>query len=324
MTPHPIIKALEEYEAAANAAAVAALSFFAWREPWLARQLWLQGCVPGYSHADFLRNVLSRLSCRGQKIASRAAAVQLKHDMTRLRAFYPDKAGGGYCVKIVQADGVTGSRMREELKLRGRLAALGTVTIPAMRETFERGNYIYLIEDIIIGRRFDFRRDADDYIARGLPQMVATYNKAGITFEPLSAHFDAALLARLSGIKNMAPDFVAALDAAFANNPAVPVSLCHGDLLPSNLCIGKDAFYLLDWDRSFTGAIARDLLRLPMKYPAQGGRVGAAVMAVLRTASGGDAAAADAQLAAYVAQRIADAPEKALIYQSFWRRCRLA
>lgn len=323
MTPHPIIKALEEYEAATGTSAPAPASFFAWREPWLARKLWLQGCVPGYSHADFLRNLLSSLSRRGQNISSRAVAVQLKKDMTRLRAFYPDKTGQGYCVKIVQADGVTGSRMREELELRGRLAALGTVNIPAMRETFERGNFIYLIEDIIIGRRFDFRRDADDYIARGLPQMIATYHKSGIHHEPLPAHFDAGLRARLQDIKNIAPDFLAELSSLFDRGVNIPVSLCHGDLLPSNLCIGRDTFYLLDWDRSFTGAIARDLLRMPMKYPAQAGRVGHAVMAALRDLSGNNPAIANDQLTAYVGLRIAEAPAKAVIYQDFWRAHRL-
>ncbi len=321
MTPHPIIKALEEYEAATGATVTE--TFFAWREPWLARKLWLQGCVPGYSHADFLRNLLSSLSRRGQHIASSAVAVQLKKDMTRLRAFYPDKAGQGYCVKIVQADGVTGSRMREELELRGRLSALGTVNIPAMRETFERGNFIYLVEDIIIGRRFDFRRDADDYIARGLPQMMATYQKSGIRHEPLSAHFDADLPARLQDIKNIAPDFLTALSSVFDRGVNIPVSLCHGDLLPSNLCIGGDTFYLLDWDRSFTGAIARDLLRMPMKYPGQPGRVGHAVMAALRDMSGDNSAIANDQLAAYVGLRIAEAPAKAVIYQDFWRAHRL-
>lgn len=313
-----IVKALEQYESTAETDIAPA--FFSWRAPWLSRELWLQSRIPGYSHADFLRNILSRLAFRGQKIRSRAAAIQLKEDMTRLRAFYPD---AGYCVKVVQADGPMGIRMRQELALRGRLAGLGTVNIPVMRDTFELGNYIYMIEDMIIGRRFDFRRDADDYIERGLPQMMNTYHRAGIHYEPMAKHFDAALPSGIQAVKGMATDFLSAVESAFARNTAIPVSLCHGDLLPSNLCIGNDKFYLLDWDRSFTGAVVYDLLRMPLKYPGQSGRVTQAVLSALSHLQGGDARSADDQLAAYVAWRIAAAPAKAMIYQEFWRRHRL-
>jgi len=326
LLPHPIIKALEDYERdEAGAASVAppAAQAFAFRQPWLARKLWLQGCVPGYSHADFLRNFFSLLAGRKMPIASCAVSIQLKHDMTRIRAFYPPVQGAegkGHCLKIVQADSPAGERMHPELALREKLAELGTVHIPQMTRSFEQDGFIYLIEEIIIGRRFSVRRDAQAYIAQGLQQMLATYKKFGIRYEPLSAHFDAAIPERLRGLTGIGPSFVAAAEKAFARNADIPVSLCHGDLLPSNMCIGAGKFYLLDWDRSFEGAIVLDLLRLPLKYPARHNGITAAVLAALETELGSAPGVAADQLTAYVAWRILDKPQKAPAYLAFWRR----
>ena len=318
----PIITALEDHEKS-QGGSVPSPQVFAFRQPWLARKLWLQGRVPGYSHADFLRNFFSLLAGRKMPVASRAVSIQLKHDMTRLRAFYLPVLGAegkGHCLKIVQAESPAGERMRPELALREKLAELGTVHIPQITRSFEQGGFIYLIEEIIIGRRFSVRQDAQLYIAQGLPQMLATYKKFGIRYEPLNAHFDAAIPARLRGLQGIDPSFVEAAEKAFARNADIPVSLCHGDLLPSNMCIGADKFYLLDWDRSFEGAIALDLLRLPLKYPAQHNGITAAVLAALETELGSAPGAAVDQLTAYVALRILAAPQKAPTYLAFWRR----
>ncbi|MDP2206956.1 MAG: phosphotransferase [Alphaproteobacteria bacterium] len=266
MTPHPIIKALEEYEKSEGGSAPRP-QVFAFRNPWLVRDFWLQGRVPGYSHADCLRSMLGGFLGKKMAIASHAAAIQIKHDMTRIRAFYlPARDGGsqGNCLKIVQADGATGIRMRQELELRTVLAKMGTAHIPQISSSFERAGFIYLIEEIIIGRRFSIGRDTQAYITQGLPQMLATYKKFGIRSAPLSAHFEPSLLTRLREVPRVDAALLAAVEKAFSRDTDIPVSLCHGDLLPSNMCIGADKFYLLDWDRSFEGAIVLDLLRLPL------------------------------------------------------------
>lgn len=319
---HPIIKALENYEARSAKAAPRTAAFWH-REPWLARRLFLQGQVPGYGHADAMRNILSGLCGNKLRIASAAASIQLKEDMTRIRAFYlaDDMPAGerGYCVKIVQADAVTGPRMRDEIALRRRLETFGTLTLPTIFDNFEEGNFIYLIEEIIIGRRFSIVRDADAYIKHGLTQMLATYRCAGIHHAPLSSTFDAGMVEQLRKVAGIEPDFASAVEEAFARNPDIPLSLCHGDLLPSNMCLSGDKFYLLDWDRSFEGAVVQDLLRLPMKYPAAQNGVAEAVLRALAEDLGGTPQTARDQMAVYVGQRIMDAPARADRYQAFWR-----
>ncbi len=317
-----MIKALESYEAR-QAKAPVKPARFSYRQPWLARRLFLQGQVPGYGHADAMRNIVSGICGNKVSITSAAAAIQLKEDMTRIRAFYlaEDMPAGahGYCVKIVQADAVTGPRMREEIALRRRLENFGTLTLPTIFENFEEGNFIYLIEEIIIGRRFSIARDADAYIRQGLTQMLATYRCAGVQHAPLASKFDPVMTEHLRAVPEIEPDFVAAVEAAFARNPDIPVGLCHGDLLPSNMCLSADKFYLLDWDRSFEGAIVQDLMRLPMKYPASQNGVAEAALRLLADELGGTPQTARDQMAVYVGQRILDAPGRAGRYQAFWR-----
>jgi hypothetical protein len=320
--PHPIITALEDHERAADGSAPPR-QVFAFRDPWLVRDFWLQGRVPGYSHDDCLRSMLGRLLGKKMSIASRAVAIQLKLDMTRIRAFYlPPREGDGqgYCLKIVQADGATGIRMRQELELRAVLAEMGTANIPKISSSFERGGFIYLTEEIIIGRRFSIGRDARAYVAQGLPQMLATYKKFGVRYAPLSAHFDPAVVSQLRAMPGADAALIAAVEKAFHRDADIPVSICHGDLLPSNMCIGADTFYLLDWDRSFEGAVALDLLRLPFKYPAHRGGIAAAVLKALKTDLGCTDDAVSDQLAVYTARRILEQPKKATAYLDFWLR----
>jgi len=101
VTLHPIITALEDHERAADGSAPPR-QVFAFRDPWLVRHFWLQGRVPGYSHADYLRCLLGRFLGKKMLIASHAAAIQLKLDMTRIRAFYLPKREGGWAGVLPQ------------------------------------------------------------------------------------------------------------------------------------------------------------------------------------------------------------------------------
>lgn len=57
------------------------------------------------------------------------------------------------------------------------------------------------------------------------------------------------------------------LSEAFSARLPVDVSLCHGDLVPSNLCRTQDKIYFLDWDRSGRAPVLRDILRLALRSP---------------------------------------------------------
>jgi hypothetical protein len=297
---HPILKALADFEG------VPAQRRFAARQPWMASDLLLSG-IPGFSFLDRVRLAASER----QSLASAADAIQLKNDMTRLRAFY--LGNNPRCVKIVSNRHSIADRTREELDLRRRLEGYGTITLPAVRDVREDRDFIYITEDLVKGRRFSLRRDGDMFVEQGLPQLLETYQKHGIALEPLREHFPADM--KISA----PPVFLKEMEKAFADNPAIPVSICHGDLLPSNLCVSGDKLYFFDWEKSFRGPVIADLLRLPMKYPARSAKMAKSILARLEKDF---AAGLGHSFTVCVAARIAQNPAKSGAFLDFWEKCR--
>ena len=297
---HPILKALADFEGGGVP------HRFAARQPWMASDLLLSG-IPGFSFLDRVRLAASER----QSLASSADAIQLKNDMTRLRAFYLGE--NPRCVKIVSNRHSIADRTREELDLRRRLEGYGTITLPTVRDVREDKDFIYITEDLVKGRRFSLGRDGDMFIEQGLPQLLETYRRHGIVLEPLRGHFSA-------DMKISAPPlFLKMLEKAFVDNPAIPVSICHGDLLPSNLCVSGGRLYFFDWEKSFRGPVIADLMRLPMKYPARAVKMAKAVLKLLEKDY---AAGLGHSFTACVAARIAQTPSKSGAFLDFWEKCR--
>lgn len=201
-----------------------------------------------------------------------AEAFQLKADMSRLRAFYlPTAQRPALCVKIVAAGGKDSGRTANEIQRRQAAERLGTLSMPRIQSHGPIGDYMFIAEEMIPGRRFSLRRDAGLFTRQILPELVETYRAAGIRAEGIADHFSPDLprdLLHAAGDgEEIARRMASMLEDAFSARCAVDVSLCHGDLVPSNLCAAQGKIYFLDWDMSGYGPIVPDVLRLALKNP---------------------------------------------------------
>ena len=55
--------------------------------------------------------------------------------------------------------------------------------------------------------------------------------------------------------------------AVLRENPLITAGFAHGDLLPSNLAVDRNAVVFLDWETAGYAPVGFDLLRLWRKYP---------------------------------------------------------
>lgn len=326
MSIHPILVALAEFESG-KAPSPTPPRRFAKHNAWMASEVLLplvSQRIPGL----LLKDMMGLLSGwkHGSLLASAATAIQLKDDMSRIRAFYLPVAGReGRCVKIVSGapgDAIA-ERTRNELALRRKLESFGSITVPCITCVEEDKNFIYITEELVIGRRFSIWLDSELFVKQGLPELVATYKLHGIEAVPLLSCFPADLVDKLGVIAEAEPDYRSLLHAVeriYASNPDIPVSRCHGDLLPSNLGVAHGRLYFFDWEKSFHGAIITDLMRLPMKYPNWSRKILAAIFEVLQADTAIGAHSLPQQFTVDVAARIVKNPAKAKQFLRVWQR----
>lgn len=319
MFDHPILHALGQSEHQ-HAGRPSSARRFVRTGPWLLNRaqagLLARARIPGLGLRHRCAALLGPLLGQSDAglLALAAPAIQLKDDMTRIRAFYPlaqSRSAGGACVKVVTATGALGARTVQETALRRQLEDAGTITLPRIRDTGTLGDFIYVYEELVCGRRFSLRRDAGLFIAQGLPQLLGTYTAFGVEAAPLRAQFPATLREDMAQLAARDAAFVPlsrALDAAWRDDPATPVGLCHGDMLPSNLAVAGDTLYFFDWEQSRRGALVSDLLRLPMKTPQASTRLVAAMFDGVRRNLGVSPAALRHHLCAYMCLRITQRP----------------
>lgn len=279
----PILQALSDFERK-NAGDEISLHHFAIRKTWLASDAYLSRLliqlltftnpvIPGLFRKHALGLLIARLRKTGtyKKLASEAAAIQLKMNGQRLRAFflpsqtYPE----GECLKIIpKRDGIS-ENTRNELAFRKKLTELNCITVPRVERVEEDADFLYIREELIQGQRYRHQRHGSLFITQGLPELCAMYKAAGVQYAPLDRYYDFSLLKQLKKIvsdKEKHHDFLHLVEEAFRINPDIPTSACHNDLLPSNLCVSNEKLYFFDWEMVSNGPILGDLLKLPFKY----------------------------------------------------------
>ena len=253
-------------------------------------------------------------------VASRANVLQFKGSWQRLRGFYchSDRRTAA-TIKVVVGEGTIAEGTRAEIDLRSKLTEGGTITVPRMIEAQDEGDFIMIVEDMVPGRRFQFWRDASLYLAEGLPQLLATYVHFGIRHEPLARFLEGGRATAATGLTTDR-EFAAALEAAMSANPVMPFGLCHGDLLPSNLCVSDGKLVFFDWEGCGEGPLIVDLMRLPFKYP---GATQSVLSETLRQfVQTFDVSPEDVghQFTAYVADRISMDPKREHLFLKAWRQ----
>jgi hypothetical protein len=298
---------------------------------WLVRQGALGGLVgrrlargesiPGLTMRRLVAMSAMRLSGPAARrlLPSRAAAVLVNRWGTRLRAFYLGEGDEPFCVKLM----VKGSRKAErapgEIAARRRIEAIGTISMPRLRRVDETETLIGIAEELVLGRRFSGRRDVGLFIGTGLPAFAATWAAYGRRLVPADRLVGAAAVgAALAGDPSHAW-FAARLDAALRRNPQLGVSICHGDLLPSNLCITPAGLTIIDWECAREGAVVFDLLRLAGKLPGETALM-KAVAACTAEAFGTPQSSFGDQAVCNIAWRIAERPPVGLDLLRRFRR----
>jgi len=281
--------------------------------------------VPGllFKHIPGLILNWAKSGSMHNHFASSADAIQLKHDHTRLRAFFlsSENTNNNYCLKIVSNKHDIAYRTRDELKTRKALENFSSISIPKIIYTREDDMFIYIVEELIKGRRFRIWQDLKLFKNQGLRELSNTYQLYGVRYEPLQSYLPENIINKVARVLQGLPHsdtFLHELQIAYSANPAVPVSLCHCDLLPSNIGVSNGRLYFFDWEKSQYGTIFHDLMKLPMKYPAITGKLIDAVLTLMKKDFSVNTLSLQHQFTTYTALRVSNKPENASVFLKIW------
>jgi hypothetical protein len=288
----------------------------------IGRRLAGGGQIPGLTLGRLLAMASMRLAPgEGRHLASRADAILLNRWGTRLRTFH---LGGGRpaAIKLVVKGTPKAERTATEIDARRTIEELGTIPLPRLVGVDETADLIRIVEELVLGRRFSGRRDLAPFIATVLPAFAATWAAYGRRLSPAGALVGEAAVATVRQTLAAQPAngwFLARLERALARNPMLGVSICHGDLLPSNLCVTSRGITVFDWERAREWVAVFDLMKLACKLPAAPALMKAVALATAE-AFGTPAASFGDQAVCYLALRIAERPAMGLAILQRFRR----
>ncbi len=238
--------------------------------------------IHGLSSTASLGLLMNFAMSRKELLPSTADVILNKHEAARLRAFYNINHSHRCSLKI--ALGVRpwkkghvrmpGSDLMEALKrevtVREQLASLKTINIPKVLSADVQGDAFFLLEEMILGRRFNARVDGTLYRMKVLPQLRDTYLAYGVRYAPIQDFLPPELsgtVTRFLGERADGKSFVEALNNVIERNGLAAVSLCHGALSTRHLAVTNGEVYFLDWKRADEGLIILDLIKTPLRYP---------------------------------------------------------
>ncbi|MBK1697457.1 phosphotransferase [Rhodovibrio salinarum] len=240
--------------------------------PWLVRRgliarlalgPFVSRSIPGLAAERAPRLVAGALSGHGVDLRIEADALQVAASGGRVRTFDLSAATSS---KLVVRDSRYGAGTERELHVRQSILPGTGVGFPPVHWSSADDTYIFLVEDLIHGRRFTPRRDAR-LIASGLVEPLMQLAEAQETRRvPLTEALGVKVAAAIAG--DARPDPILERARALVQaNPSVVTIFGHGDLLPSNIAVSRTGLVLLDWETAGEMLVGYDLLRLWLKYP---------------------------------------------------------
>jgi hypothetical protein len=217
--------------------------------------------LPGLPRVKALHLIGQWISPLDRRVSLRTAAeaLQLADDGNRLRALYLGDRPRS--LKLVAVTRRQEMRPDQEVMLRARVAALGTIRVPKVYVSGIEDGVAVTEEELVLGRRLMVRYDLRFVRDVLVPKLLATYRAAGLRYEPLARHVAIDLAARLP-----AGEFRDAVARLLVRTPEVAVSFCHGDFLPSNIVVSRNDAVVMDWENAGEGIAAFDLLTLALRY----------------------------------------------------------
>ena len=331
----PIFEALLDYEKDLPHGQEADVNRFVTNNDWLVNtdyinNLFLYGTgmmrtkIPGLYRTNVYGLLKNYVAVRTAHVSlsSVADAIQITQDRSRLRAFYLTGPSRQHTVKIISQDSAYARGTRHEIEMRQQLAKLKAIRFPRIENVRESENFLLLAEELILGRRFNGRFDRRLFSDCVLPQLTEMYRAYGVRYLPLSGQLppdtDMKIDDALGGQAG-ADRLREAMARVIEGDLEAAVSLCHGDLLPSNLAVAGGTVTFLDWEMAHEDVIAFDLLRIAFKYPKLDYMMAAIRETMVRQFTERGCGFEDL-LAAYVARKVALNPLRASEYLACWQR----
>ena len=243
---------------------------FVWRKAWLARRSLLPTAllglksplrkIPGLRYSRLTGLLADGLRKKPVEIATDAHAIQVGKTGNRLRTFLPKNKT---TLKVVRETSHYGSATLREIELRSNMAG-SNILVPQLMDHERKNGFLFVREQLIEGRSYNIRRDRHLFCTQIIAPLVTFYEHTGITMMPLTD----ALGPMTAFITKVQADgsIFARLSTLISENPQVAVSLCHNDVLPSNLAVTKNGVYFLDWGSAIPSLCGRDFVRIGERY----------------------------------------------------------
>jgi hypothetical protein len=186
--------------------------------------------------------------------------------ITRLRAFYPQR---GLALRL------QGARVGEDSGVDRELTARRTVAEHAPHlapQLLSHGAFdvagepvAYLFEELIEARQLRSRKEIGERIGEVAELLTDLHTSVGVASEPMERVVRRdlpKLWTEAVAEHGLDPSVDAAVQALFARNERLEVSISHGDLVGSNILVASDdRLVLVDWEFSRTQPIAFDLAK---------------------------------------------------------------
>lgn len=184
--------------------------------------------------------------------------------VTRLRAFYPER---GLALRLQGAGENSG--VHRELTARRTVAEHAPYLAPQLLShgAFDVGGepVAYLFEELIDARQLRNRKEVGERIGEVAELLTDLHASVGVASEPVErvVRRDLPQLWAEAVVEHdLDPSVGDAVQALFARNERLEVSISHGDLVASNILVtDDDRLVLVDWEFSRTQPIAFDLAK---------------------------------------------------------------
>ncbi len=244
--------------------------------------------VPGLNYRAIGGGFKDALSGHRYEFPSRADCLLIDDANTRVRGFYLHN--DPLVVKIVANSKERLARARKDLEMRDRVQTAGRLFLPKMRHVEDEASHVLSLEDVVFGRKFHRYTDQKLFGSGVLDPLLDTYRSFGLEMAPLSDFYDRferdALPSIVANLDSpVARDFLERFESLLDADGSTVASICHGDLVPSNIAIIGNKPMIFDWEYAARYPIPLDLLK-PLSIPKHMG-VGR-MWATLREALEGD------------------------------------
>lgn len=247
---------------------------FIWFRTWMVRREYLKG-LSGVAdclrHIPGLRKRMIVALWNGNRFDPKVKhrfpfscdALQIAENGNRARSFCIAR---NLTVKAVSRHSRYGENTSAELAVRLDILPKSDIKVPRILNHERSESYIRFEEEMIQGRIYSHWRDAPRFWDEIGAPLMRVCDAQGIEYKPLSDVLDQPFVSLIMGANAASPQ-AAAAKALLERNPQVAAGFSHGDTVSSNMIVGGNGIYLVDWERSAQRYAGFDFARLALRYP---------------------------------------------------------